>query len=137
MKFKHYANIDDKGKLILSNRDQFLNDLQQLKGKNVYVVVDEEKQTRSNNQNRYYWSCIIQPISDYTGYTPDEVHEILLDKFADKKEVKIKDETHLIPMRSHKMKTDSFEKYVEQIRVWASTELGLRIALPNEVLTEG
>ena len=31
-----------------------------------------------------------------------------------------------------RMKTKEFERYAEQIRIWALTELGVRLMLPNE-----
>lgn len=136
IQIKHYGRIDDKGKLHLNNQMEFLNQVKQHPDKNVYLTVSEDKPMRSNNQNRYYHGVVLQLLCDYTGYTTEEMHEILLDKFAEKKELKIKDETHLVSKRSHKMKTDEFEKFTEQIRIWAVSELGVVIPLPNEILTE-
>lgn len=134
MQVKHYGYIDSSGKLMLSNPESFKQELINLKERNVFVVVGDEKPTRSNNQNRYYWSVVLGLLSEHTGYTPDEMHEVLLQKFSVKKEVKIGDETHFIKSRSHKMKTDEFQEYLEKIRLFAATELNIIIPLPGEIL---
>src|SRR5574343_332589 len=131
MKLKHYATVK-QGKLILSNREQFSADIKKFEGKNFYLVADEEKQTRSNNQNSYYWGVVLKILADELGYTIDEMHEVLKYKFLPKKEIDIKGEKVKIGS-SAKLKTDEFEKYLEEIRIFASTSLGITIPLPNEV----
>jgi len=130
MRFKHYASVTDAGKLILSNPDQFKAELQNFKGKDrVYVIVDEDKPNRSNNQNRYYWSVCLGLIADHTGHTADELHEYFKEMFLPHKQVLDKS----IVMSSTKLKTDEFEKYLEDIRRFAAERLSCIIPLPNEV----
>lgn len=136
MKIKHYANIDDKGKLNLSNPDSFKGELKKLSGKRVYVTVDEEKPTRSNNQNRYYWSVIVQTLANEIGYTPDEMHEVLKAKFSQKDIKQIGAEQVVIPKSTTRQKTDEFETYLESIRRFALLELQIKLPLPNEVEVE-
>ena len=136
MKIKHYANIDDKGKLILSNPDSFKQELKKLSNKRVYVIVDEEKPTRSNNQNRYYWSVIVQTLANEIGYTPDEMHEVLKARFSPKDIKQLGVEQVVVPKSTTKQKTDEFEIYLENIRRFASLELQIKLPLPNEVEVE-
>jgi hypothetical protein len=134
LRIKHYGSIDDKGKLTLSNPDNFKSDLQKLKGKNrVYIVVDEEKPSRSSNQNKYYWSVIIGTLSSELGYTTDEMHEVLKEKFLPKREIDLLGDKIKIGS-SAKLKTDEFEKYLEDIRRFAAEKLNIIIPLPNEIL---
>ena len=133
LRIKHYANIDDKGKLILSNHDAFKEELKKLSGKRVYVIVDEEKPTRSNNQNRYYWSVVVGTLSNELGYTPEEMHEVLKTKFSPKDIKQIGAEQVVIPKSTTRQKTDEFETYLESIRRFALLELNIKIALPNEI----
>ena len=123
-----------KGRLV--DKESLNNALKYFEGKEVDVIIKLHSSRRSNQQNKYYWAVIVKLISDHTGFTSDEVHEILLDKFAEKKELKIGDEIHFVADRSHKMKTDAFERYTEQIRIWAASELGVVIPLPNEIITD-
>lgn len=47
----------------------------------VLVSVRKVYATRSPKANRYYWGGIIRPLSEHTGYTLDEMHEICKAKF--------------------------------------------------------
>jgi hypothetical protein len=134
LKVKHYARVEN-GKLIIPDRERLIQDAKQFEGKSIFIILDEEKQTRSNSQNRYYHGVVLKLISDHTGFTIDETHELMLEMFADKSEKKIGNETYFIKHRSHSMKTDRFEKYLEDIRRFAAIELQVEIPLPNEVLT--
>lgn len=133
LRIKHYANIDDKGKLILSNPDTFKEELKKLSSKRVFVIVDEEKPTRSNNQNKYYWSVVVGTLSNELGYTPEEMHEVLKAKFSPKDIKQIGAEQVAIPKSTTRQKTDEFETYLENIRRFALLELNIKIALPNEI----
>ena len=48
---------------------------------------------RSNQQSRYYWGIVVQILSEHTGFTKDEVHELLKRKFL--KDIRMK--TPLLP----------------------------------------
>ena len=133
MRIKHYANIDDKGKLTLSNPDAFKEELKKLSGKRVYVIVDTERQKRSNDQNEFYWGVALKLISDHTGHTCEELHDILKYKFLGTDEKKIAGETVKILKSTTRQKTDEFETYLESIRRFALLELNIKIALPNEI----
>lgn len=103
---------------------------------NDYVVeVKQNKNTRSMNQNRYYWKCIVQELAKELGYTVDEMHDALKIKFSSEwSQVEYKDK--LIPLHSVKsttvMNTKEFEQYCESIRIWAITDLSIRLKAPND-----
>lgn len=105
---------------------------------NDYVVeVKQNKNTRSMNQNRYYWKCIVQELANELGYTVDEMHDALKIKFSSQwSQVEYKDK--LIPLHSVKsttvMNTKEFEVYCEQIRIWAITDLSIRLKAPNDYM---
>jgi hypothetical protein len=86
-----------------------------------YIVsVKKQRNNRSNMQNNYYWSCIVQPLASELGYFPDEMHDTLKVKFLQ------------VVNSTARMNTKDFEVYAEQIRIWALNELGIRLMLPNE-----
>ena len=101
-----------------------------------YIVkVKKQRNNRSNMQNNYYWACIVQPLAAELGYFPDGMHDTLKVKFAS--------EWQSIEVNNNKvglqvinstatMNTKEFEIYADQIRIWALTELGIRLMLPNE-----
>ena len=126
------GNIE-KGKLTLRNRQIFSEELKGLSG-DVTVTVVEGRGKRSDGQNRFYWGCVCKLISDTTGYTPEEVHEFLKEKFLSKKEhIIIGSEEHDVEMATTtKLSTKEFEEYIENIRRFASMELQIDIPSPNE-----
>ena len=122
--------------VIKFNKDKqsLINYLKEL-GNDYIVEVKKQKNNRSNMQNNYYWACIVQPLANEIGYFPDEMHDILKVKFASQWEsIDINDKQVGLQVvnSSATMNTKEFEIYANQIRVWALTELGVRLMLPNE-----
>jgi hypothetical protein len=103
---------------------------------NDYIVsVKKQRNNRSNMQNNYYWACIVQPLSQELGYFPDEMHDCLKVKFSSEwQSIDINDkQIGLQTVKSTaRLNTKDFEVYADQIRIWALSELGIRLMLPNE-----
>ena len=122
--------------VIKNNQDKemLFNHLKELESD--YIVdVKKQRNNRSNMQNNYYWSCIVQPLANELGYFPDEMHDTLKVKFASEwQSIEINEkQIGLQKVNSTaSMNTKDFEVYAEQIRIWALTELGIRLMLPNE-----
>jgi hypothetical protein len=68
-------------------------------------------------------------ISAEIGYTPEETHEALKAKFRGREDVT----TGLVIARSTKTNSTDFWQYVEQVRQWSHTFLGVYIPAPNEI----
>ena len=122
--------------VINSNKDKqsLINYLKEL-GNDYLVDVKKQRNNRSNMQNNYYWACIVQPLSNELGYFPDEMHDTLKVKFASEwQSIDINDkQIGLQKVNSTaSMNTKDFEIYANQIRIWALTELGVRLMLPNQ-----
>jgi|TARA_R100000664_G_scaffold21687_2_gene31048 hypothetical protein len=122
--------------VIKDNKDKqsLINYLKEL-GNDYIVDVKKQRNNRSMMQNNYYWKCIVQMLADELGYYPNEMHDILKVKFAS--------EWQSIEVNNNKvglqvinstatMDTKEFEIYAEQIRIWALSELNIRLMLPNE-----
>ena len=98
-----------------------------LAGKFVEVIIRPERKQRSGEQNRYYHGVVVKILAEHCGYTPAEMHDALRVKFLSEQSgelLKVRSTTDLT--------TKEFEEYAEQIRVWASAELGCFVPLPNE-----
>ena len=122
--------------VINSNKDKqsLINYLKELEN-NYLVDVKKQRNNRSNMQNNYYWACIVQPLASELGYFPDEMHDTLKVKFASEwQSIDINDkQIGLQTVNSTaRMNSKEFEVYADQIRIWALTELGVRLMLPNE-----
>jgi len=124
-------------KFVINNnqdKQQLFNYLKELED-NYIVDVKKKRNNRSNMQNNYYWACIVQPLASELGYFPDEMHDCLKVKFASEwQSVEINDKQVGLQVvnSSARMNTGEFELYAEQIRIWALSELGIRLMLPNE-----
>lgn len=125
--------------------------------KRITITVKRFHRPRSNQQNKYYWGVVLEIISEYTGYSPEEVHEMMRAKFLShvlkmkiKRRAKAAKELHAkrknkkpIPkaiwIRVSKSTTDlttvQFEKYLEKIKRFAATKLdGLYIPDPEKAM---
>ena len=122
--------------IIKTDKDKIslINYLKELKS-DYLVKVSKQRNNRSNMQNNYYWKCIVQTLAEEIGYFPDEMHDILKVKFASEwQSIEINEkQIGLQTVNSTaRMNTKEFEIYADQIRIWALTELGIRLMLPNE-----
>jgi hypothetical protein len=99
------------------------------------VKVEKITGSRSNYQNRYYWGVVLKTISNDTGSTPQELHDIFKTMF-------LKDFVFLEGKEVEKvgdtkgLKSLEFEDYLTKIRRFASMELNIFIGLPNEYIID-
>jgi hypothetical protein len=125
-----------KGRLEVRNRKSFAAAIKRMRDGEVDITVSRHAATRSQQQNRFYWGVIVDLLSDHTGYTPDEVHELLKARFIPKK-LAVCDGNgeivgeYVIGGTTTKMNKIEFGEYVESIRRWAAEELGVVIPDPD------
>lgn len=97
-----------------------------------YVLeINKSKNIRSLNQNRYYFGVVLLILSDHFGYTTDELHQICAGTF-----LRYENKGKEFIKSTTKLDTKEFERYLEQIRMWALNEHQIIIPLPNEVTEE-
>lgn len=77
---------------------------------------------RSNPQNRYFHGVVLPILADYTGYTQDEMKAVVKWKF------KVKSTAELT--------TAEFEKFMSDVRMWASAELACFVPEPGEMVND-
>jgi hypothetical protein len=126
LKSKHYFTPKD-GNLNFENRSGFQNRIKLLKEVRHVMTIKEDKETRSDKQNKYYWGVVCKLLADHTGYTPEEIHQEMgrqLLKYTHQGTEFVKSTT--------KLNTKEMEKYLEDVRRFGSAELGCYIPLPNE-----
>jgi len=126
---KFYGNVED-GVLKIENLARYLVWIAHLDGKQVEIVVRKWRQQRSINQNRYYWGVVVAALADHCGYTPEEMHEALKEKFLGHEEV---DKFGLKKIKSSAtLTTEDFNSYVNQVVIWAAQDLQCYIGDPNQ-----
>ncbi len=122
--------------VIKDNKDKqsLINYLKEL-GSDYTVEVKKQKNNRSMMQNNYYWKCIVQVLAEELGYFNDEMHDTLKVKFASEwSSIEVNNKTIGLQTvnSTARMNTKAFEIYTENIRIWALSELNIRLMLPNE-----
>lgn len=101
-------------------------------GRQVMVRISKPRKIRSLKQNSYYWSVVVSMIAAETGHTPEDVHEILKEKFLPKKFIRLLGVEKEIKKTTTDLTANEFTLYLDQIYAFAGAELGLRIPLPQE-----
>ncbi len=132
---KFTATVKD-GELLMFNPQGFSDYLKFLEGKKIYVVIKKEETPRSNQQNRYYRGVIVKLLSDHTGHSPDEMHEILKSIFLKRwfeLETKQGIVRHCVIGSTTDLSTVKMEEFNENIRRWAALELGVNIPEPHQI----
>ena len=100
------------------------------------IEIMEDKDSRSTKQNRLYWEWIGTVISPELGYTKDEAHMILRDKFLGYNEITTKKGETVRELRSTtKLKVGEFKDYLEQIDMLMA-EYGIVLPRPDDLYLE-
>lgn len=92
-------------------------------------IVRKTKKKRSLNQNAYYHGVVVKIFAQESGYTANEMHQVLTSEFLRYERL---DRTFV--KSTTELTTIEFEQYMENCRRLAS-EQGIYIPLPHE-LTE-
>jgi hypothetical protein len=114
-----------------SSLEQVREKLLKLTAGNYRVYICDDKRQRSLEQNAYYWGVVVKMISDHTGYNSDEVHMKLCFLF-NSEFLEVKGKHYRQGRTTTKLNTKEFTEYLEQIRIWASTELWIDLPEPGE-----
>ncbi len=97
------------------------------------IEIKEDKDSRSTKQNRLYWQWI--KVMTETGYTKDEMHVIMRDKFLGYEEVTTKTNVIRVLRSTTDLKVGEFKDYLEQIDIFAS-EYGIVLPRPEDLYFE-
>lgn len=133
-----YGHIKS-GKLILSNKGRFTNDLSKIKDCVVEIVI-RKKARRSNPQNAYLWGVVYAELKYAfnnlgNNFSIDDVHEFCKQEF-NKVAIAGKDGEVIgsKPGSTTLMNKEEFGLYLDKIFLFANEYLGITIPLPNEKL---
>ena len=106
------------GKLILDNKDDFVNDLYKFNG-DVVLTLKQLPKKKTNKQNNYYRGIVVKTLAQHLGYSEHEMHEVLKFKFD--------------VNSTSKLSQDEFQDYLDKIIRWASMYLGVAIPDPTRL----
>lgn len=142
MKMTYNAKIEG-GKLKLTNKSGFINDIGVFEGKEVVLTVERKKNKRSLQQGRYYWGCVVPIVKEGLidmGWERDKigsserVHELLKHLFCAKIELanEVTGEVIEMPPTTTELTTTGMMDYIDDIQRWAAEFLGIHIPDPGQ-----
>jgi len=128
------------GKLFVRNRRDFDRQIAQFRdGLEFELTVQRRRAARSIQQNAYWWGVCLQVVSEHTGYTPDELHEIAKQMFLPKR-LAMNDGNgevvgeFVLGGSTRTLNTIEFGEFIEKWRQWAAETLDCNIPDPAEAL---
>lgn len=124
---KHYGKIKNL-KIDFLDEQRFVEDLLKLEGKDIIFTLTENKDFRTNQQNKLWWKYM-QIIGDHVGYSKDEIHDICKLKFLKRERVEDGIKVEYLKSTAQLTKKE-FKQLVDEVIIWAAKTFG--ISLPNE-----
>lgn len=116
-----------------TDREAVKQCIDRLPDKPYIVEIKQKKVKRSLSQNALYWMQV-NVLSKESGYTPNELHEILGELFLPKVEIKHKNTVVIRPMSTTLLTTAQFTDYLFHIQVFASEEFGVILPVPADLI---
>jgi hypothetical protein len=99
------------------------------------IEITQKRENRTLDQNALYWlwlTCIEQE----TGNSKEDIHYYCKDNFLPKKEMTIAGEVVYIPESTTKKDTKQFSDYMNEVQVFAASELGIILPDPQDLIFE-
>ena len=124
---KHYGKIKNL-KIDFLDEERFVEDLVNLEGKDIVFTLKENKDYRTNQQNKLWWKYM-QIMGNELGYDKDEMHDICKLKFL--KRERYEDGIKVEYLKSTAQLTKKeFKNLVDEVIIWAAKTFSIN--LPNE-----
>ena len=139
-RYETTALLDACGTLTLEHKDDLRQSVKRMKPGRKAIIIEDVKDTRSIRANRFYWGGVLRPLSEWTGYHPDELHEHFKQQFlgGEKKHIALQDgngevrfESDVDVVTTRKLSVREFYDFVERVRQVAA-ELGVVTEDPPE-----
>lgn len=125
-----HATINERGEVIFNSPPQAHTRLKSLSGKKVVVEVEEEKTTRSVQQNKYLWSAIYGTLAEETGNSEDVCHEFCKAQFLPIRIVEVLGKAVKLKGSTAKLSSYEFTEYIEKIFAYFA-DFGITFPIPD------
>ena len=116
----------NKGKLILNNERIFKDQLHIFEGNEVEIRIRVRSNNRSREQNSLYWQWI-NIMSNETGFTKEEMHELIKYKFLARNIVDDNGDEEVIVKSTTTLTVKEFSKLMNDVLYWSSDTLGINL----------
>lgn len=125
--------VTEDGTVKLVTPIAYKNAMKQFQRGPAVMRIEIPKKGRSSQANRYYWGVVLALIADHTGYEQDELHEYFKTRFNPINFVFAGDE-QVIGGSTRQMTSKQFAEYIDRIRRFAETELGMTLPEPERAI---
>jgi len=98
-----------------AEKKRFAVELKQFNGKEVLVEIPDRFKIRTLQQNRYYRGVVCALVSDFTGFTNEEIHQFFKTKFLSYRRT-VKGKTYDFTKSTTELNWKEMTDYIEQIR---------------------
>lgn len=134
---------DSEAKPHVDDMDGYRAHLRSLANSTIEIIVRKRRERKSQRQLGWYWGCILPALSEYTGYTVEEMHAWCTYKFlnppekatlviADSQgEVIEEADVQLYPDRVHLLTTGQMADFCEDVRQFAAERFHVVIDDPD------
>lgn len=123
------ATIEDRT-FKITNLEAFKDHLRKFKeGEKLIFTLEKNKKSRTNKQNSYYWGVVLKLISEHTGHSDEELHE-LFKMFLPRKFITYKGKEIEITVSTKRLNTLEMVTYIDKIIVEAGS-MGISIPPPD------
>lgn len=135
-KIQLQARITQQGALVMNNQNMkiYQSLMRRWAGKEIILTIEEKKNRRSLRQNAYYWGVVIPLIAEYTGYSENDIHDLLKTMFL-KKYIVLNGKEKTIIRSTSELTTAEFAEYLKKIVQWAWDKLQIVIPEPEKYPT--
>jgi|TARA_Y100000310_G_scaffold320685_1_gene377383 hypothetical protein len=124
---KHFGKIN-KLKIDFLDEERFIEDLLKFEGKDIVFTLSENKDYRTNSQNKLWWKYM-HIMGNELGYTKNEMHDIAKLKFLQRE--RVEDGLKIKYLKSTTALTKKeFRELIDSIIIWAAATFSIN--LPNE-----
>jgi hypothetical protein len=128
--------------LFKRNRNIVLDAIKSFNGCDVVITIDKPKKKRSNNQNAFYWGCLVPLMQsgakDLWGevWSTDKAHKHLSSKFVFHESVNTQTgEITQTPKSTTELTTTGWEVYMTEIRIYLLQDFDIDAPEPNQEIT--
>lgn len=97
------------------------------------LIIRPHHESTNDKQRGYYRGVMLLELSNYTGFTQDEMHEFLKKKFGDTSLIEIHGETYEVSTftTSNLGQVAAMSAFIDKVLRWAAGDLGLAIQPPD------
>lgn len=102
-------------------------------GERVTVTIAQEELNRSTRANAYLWGVVYKLMSEESGYTPEELHEVMRERHNGRTIIDpFTGEEKRIGLPTRDLKVEPFGHFIEAVMVDGAEWLGISFPEPRK-----